>query len=172
MNYDKAQPELDLLVRIIERHPEGVSAEEVRHESGLALQRRSLQRRLASLVEQGRIRVQGQARAVRYFPVLEDESAGGVGTSSAEAATEPYVPVSPEGEAIKAYVRQPRHLRKPVVYRTEFLEQYHPNHSGRIQVQVQHLFSALNQPGSLAAASAAHRPPGEWSNPRSSWGAR
>ena len=43
---------------------------------------------------------------------------------------------------------------------------------GRIQVQVQHLFSALNQPGSLAAASAAHRPPGEWSNPRSSWGAR
>ena len=44
--------------------------------------------------------------------------------------------------------------------------------TGRIQVQVQHLFSALNQPGSLAAASAAHRPPGEWSNPRSSWGAR
>ncbi|MBB2776506.1 UNVERIFIED_ORG: hypothetical protein HNP28_001821 [Comamonas terrigena] len=27
-----------------------------------------------------------------------------------------------EGEAIKAYVRQPRHLRKPVVYRTEFLD--------------------------------------------------
>ena len=123
----KPQQELDLLVNVIERHPEGVSAEKVLQESGLALQRRSLQRRLAVLVEQGRIRVEGQARAVRYFPVLQDESTSGVASSSAEAETEPYVPVSPEGEAIKAYVRQPRHLRKPVVYRTEFLEQYHPN---------------------------------------------
>ena len=51
-------------------------------------------------------------------------------------------------------------------------EQQGHKRTRRIQVQVQHLFSALNQPGSLAAASAAHRPPGEWSNPRSSWGAR
>ena len=136
MNSVKPQQELDVLANIIARHPEGVNAQEVLQESGLALQRRSLQRRLASLVEQGRIRVQGQARAVRYFPVLEDESAGGVGTSSAEAATEPYVPVSPEGEAIKAYVRQPRHLRKPVVYRTEFLEQYHPNHTAYLPLKL------------------------------------
>lgn len=60
MNSVKPQQELDLLVNVIRRHPEGVSAEEVLHESGLALQRRSLQRRLALLVEQGRIRVQGK----------------------------------------------------------------------------------------------------------------
>ena len=51
MNSVKPQQELDLLVNVIRRHPEGVSAEEVLHESGLALQRRSLQRRLAVLVE-------------------------------------------------------------------------------------------------------------------------
>ena len=136
MNSVKPQQELDVLANIIARHPEGVNAQEVLQESGLALQRRSLQRRLASLVEQGRIRVQGQARAVRYFPVLEDESPSGVGSSSTEAEIEPYVPVSAEGEAIKAYVRQPRHLRKPVVYRTEFLEQYHPNHTAYLPLKL------------------------------------
>ena len=50
MNYDKAQPELDLLVRIIERHPEGISAEEILAASKLGLQRRSFQRRLSVLV--------------------------------------------------------------------------------------------------------------------------
>ena len=42
---------------------------------------------------------------------------------------EAYVPTSAEGADIKAYVRQPRHLRRPVGYRMEFLEQYHPNHT-------------------------------------------
>ncbi len=114
-------------------------------ESGLALQRRSLQRRLAVLVEQGRIRVQGQARAVRYFPGLQDQRPSGMGSSSAESETEPYVPVSPEGEAIKAYVRQPRHLRKPVVYRTEFLEKYHPNHTAYLPLKLREQLHALGR---------------------------
>ena len=69
MNYDKAQPELDLLVRIVERHPEGISAEEILDASKLGLQRRSFQRRLSALVEAGRIRAEGKTRGVRYFPV-------------------------------------------------------------------------------------------------------
>ena len=40
---------------------------------------------------------------------------------------EAYVPITPEGEEIKAYVRQPRQQRKPVSYNNAFLEQYHPN---------------------------------------------
>ncbi len=126
MDRVKPQQEHDLLVNVIEQHPEGVSAEELLQQAGVMLQRRSLQRRLAALLEQGRIRVQGQARAVRYFPVLP--------TSSSVAAVpsdevETYVPVSAEGAAIRAYVRQPRHLRKPVVYRMALLEQYRPNHT-------------------------------------------
>lgn len=45
----------------------------------------------------------------------------------ADYPTDAYVPTSPEGEAIKAYVRQPRHLRKPVGYQQAFLEAYVPN---------------------------------------------
>ncbi len=59
--------------------------------------------------------------------------------------TGPYVPISAEGEAIKAYVRQPRHLRKPVVYRTEFLEQYHPNHSAYLPLKLREQLHALGR---------------------------
>ena len=49
MNSVKPQQELDVLANIIARHPEGVNAQEVLQESGLALKRRSLQSRLAVL---------------------------------------------------------------------------------------------------------------------------
>ena len=146
MNSVKPKQELDLLVNVIERHPEGVSAEEVLQDSGLALQRRSLQRRLALLVEQRRIRVQGQARAVRYFPVSQgDGTVDAVVEAVVSSGDEPSVPVSAEGEAIKAYVRQPRHLRKPVIYRTEFLEQYHPNHSAYLPLKLREQLHALGR---------------------------
>ena len=147
MNYDKAQPELDLLVRIVERHPEGISAEEILVASNLGLQRRSFQRRLSALVEAGRIRAEGKTRGVRYFPAggkpAVSHGAETVANKPIEAET--YVPISPEGEAIKAYVRQPRHLRKPVVYRTEFLEQYHPNHSAYLPLKLREQLHALGR---------------------------
>ena len=38
-----------------------------------------------------------------------------------------YVPVSPEGQEIKDYVRQATQLRKPVGYNPDFFETYQPN---------------------------------------------
>lgn len=147
MNYDKAQPELDLLVRIVESHPQGISAEEILAASKLGLQRRSFQRRLSALVEAGRIRAEGKTRGVRYFPAggkpAVSHGAETVANKPTEAET--YVPISPEGEAIKAYVRQPRHLRKPVVYRTEFLEQYHPNHTAYLPAKLREQLHALGR---------------------------
>lgn len=39
------------------------------------------------------------------------------------------MPLSDAARAIRAYVRQPLHLRSPVGFNIEFLEQYHPNHT-------------------------------------------
>lgn len=147
MNYDKAQSELDLLASIIDRHPEGIGGDELLHESGLRLHRRSFQRRMSALAEAGRIRVEGKTRGVRYFPAVqknqERPNSSTAKVTSQDADT--YVPMSPEGEAIKAYVRQPRHLRKPVVYRTEFLEQYHPNHSTYLPAKLREQLHALGR---------------------------
>lgn len=118
------------LLQLVAMHPGGIDSESLLQELGGTLQLRTLQRRLAGLVEQGLISVQGQARAVRYFPIEQ----GIASTADLPAVVraddmEAYVPLSAEGADIKTYVRQPRHLRRPVGYRMEFLEQYHPNHT-------------------------------------------
>ena len=99
---------------------------------GNSVPRRTLQRRLALLVEQGRIQMLGKARSVRYrrmaLPVRGTLSVQ-LADVTVQAHAEVYVPTSPEGAQIKAYVRQPRALRAPVGYKLEFLEQYHPNHT-------------------------------------------
>ncbi len=40
---------------------------------------------------------------------------------------EAYVPITPESEEIKAFIRQPRQQRRPVSYNQDFLESYRPD---------------------------------------------
>ena len=122
---------LDQLLELIAQHPDGIGIEALSQAHGDQLQRRALQRRLAKLIAQGRIQTLGEARAVRYKPAPQDfgVSIRPAGEPKGQATAEIYVPTSPEGAAIKAFVRQPRQLRPPVGYKLEFLEQYHPNHT-------------------------------------------
>ena len=124
------QHELDHLVALIAAQPDGIGIEALLQSMGGGVQRRTLQRRLAVLVGLGRIQMRGEARAVRYVGQPMDIK-GQITTSQAGGTTkafgEVYVPTSPESEEIRAFVRQPRHLRPPVGYNLQFLEQYHPN---------------------------------------------
>jgi hypothetical protein len=118
-------PELDRLIRRIAEYPEGVGIDTLLRGLGDSVQRRTLQRRLASLVAQGSIQKSGEARAARYRPAPPSSPA----LTPVPAPTEPELPTSPEGQAIRAYVHQARQHRQPVGYRVAFLEQYHPNHT-------------------------------------------
>ncbi len=126
------QTELDQLFALIAAQLDGLGTDAIAQLQGSNLTRRTLQRRLAQLVEQGRIQMLGEGRAVRY--VCAPQANPGFAFIHApiptlQASGEVYVPVSPEGAEIKAYVRQPRAMRPPVGYRLVFLEQYHPNHT-------------------------------------------
>lgn len=122
-------PELDRLVELVTKQPNGVAIEALLQALGGRVQRRTLQRRLALLVKQQRIQILGGGRSARYVQPLANRGEAELQAPSpaAHATAQAYVPTSPEGEEIKAYVRQPRHLRQPIGYRTAFLEQYHPN---------------------------------------------
>ncbi|MEX8497263.1 Fic family protein [Leptothrix ochracea] len=128
------QQELDRLSALIAEHPDGVGSEALFKLLDGAVQRRTLQRRLALLVEQGRIGVQGGARSARY-----------VCASQGPPTAEVDPPISPEGQDIRAYVRQPRHLRQPVGYRLAFLEQYHPNHTAYLPQGLRDQLHALGR---------------------------
>ena len=121
--------ELDQLVELISLHHEGVGIDALLQATGDNMPRRTLQRRLALLIEQGRIQTSGESRALRYLrtPRIVEASVQEHANAKDQASSEVYVPTSPEGEEIKAHVRQPRQLRSPIGYKLEFLEQYHPN---------------------------------------------
>ncbi len=58
--------ELDPLVALIAAQPDGMGIDAIAKLQGNRLTRRTLQRRLALLAKQGRIKMLGEARAVRY----------------------------------------------------------------------------------------------------------
>lgn len=138
--------ELDRIVDRIAQHAAGIGVEAL---SGMlpGISRRTLQRRLATLVAHRRIVAQGEGRAVRYLlaPHLI-EAADSISTITTSAASvENYVPTSPEGNEIRAYVKQPRHLRQPVGYQVEFLEQYYPNQTAYLPPDLRRQLHSMGQ---------------------------
>jgi hypothetical protein len=125
------QNELDVVQQAVGAFPEGAGIEEISRALSIRLPRRTLQRRLALLVEQKQIIIEGRARASRYrIPAITGDVTvqvlGGFGFSG-QMSAEVYVPLSSEGEAIKQAVREPIQNRRPVGYNRAFLDSYHPN---------------------------------------------
>lgn len=149
--------ELDQLLALIAAQADGLGIEAINRSQSNRMTRRTLQRRLALLVDQGRIQSVGGARAVRYICLPQAREGGEVihaPKPTLLASGETDVPVSPEGEEIKAYVRQPRAMRPPVGYKLAFLEQYQPNHTAYLPQDLR------NQLQSMGKARAAQTPAG------------
>ncbi|MDD5329784.1 MAG: Fic family protein [Sulfuricella sp.] len=120
--------EFDQIAEVVGQFPDGAELDDILAAMGGRPSRRTLQRRLADLVTQGRITGRREQKSFKYWlaPItgtLEVTLPGG----RLEAHGEVYVPTSPEGEEIKAYVRQPVQGRRPIGYNIAFLEAYRPN---------------------------------------------
>jgi hypothetical protein len=146
----KKLPE-DLAARIvaeIARHPDGVGIDGLHAVLANVISRRTLQRRLASMVEQKQILPEGDGRALKYrlAPIVATIAV----TDAADvmvATGEIYIPTSPEGEEIKTYVRQPIQGRKPVGYDRELLETYRPNETRYLPPEIgEHLHNIGRSP--------------------------
>ncbi len=139
--------ELDKLVALIALQPDGVGIEALQQSLDGRFQRRTLQRRLALLVHSGQIQMLGEARSVRYATPAANRMALNVQLPvvTFQASIESYVPISPEGQEIKAFVRQPRHLRAPVGYKLQFLEQYHPNQTFYLPLRLRDQLHAIGR---------------------------
>lgn len=120
--------DLNKIAELVGRHPGGIGLEGLLQAVGNGIPRRTLQRRLATLAKQERIVTTGEGRALKYRLVAITANANAeLEPLTVKAAGDVYVPVSTEGEAIKAYVRQPLHQRRPVSYDLTFLENYRTN---------------------------------------------
>lgn len=112
---------LDSMVAAIAAAPDGLGVDAVQAMFP-ELPRRSLQRYLASLIEEGRLLAAGEGRARRYH-------AAATQAPSQVLVTESELPLSPSGLEVRADVTRPLARRRPVGYRREFLFDYQPNAS-------------------------------------------
>ena len=111
------------------RHPEGVTVRQIEEAIEDAPPRRTLQYRLRSLVDAGRLVMDGSGRWARYrIPNTADPAIrADAGELSATVRLEVLPPLSDTGVKIRVHVRQPLAARTPVGYDRAFLDSYQPN---------------------------------------------
>jgi hypothetical protein len=154
--------ESDRWVELIARHPDGLGLAALLRLLPDPPARRTLQRRLAELAAQGRLRTRGQARALRYLArsPIDYQTAPTPGLSALQSSVvrEPdakpgparkagllEVVLSTEGREVRALVRRPLGMRTPVGYQLSFLERYHPNESAYLPPALRQQLHALGR---------------------------
>ena len=140
--------ELDRIEKVVAQYPKGIGLKDIAEQLDFEIKGRTLQRRLASLVAAQRIVCDGDGRALKYKVVQPSPgivSVDGVGASSRHNIDEVYIPISHEGEEIKAFIRQPRTQRSPVSYQPDFLGQYYPNNTYYLPVGLREQLHALGR---------------------------
>ena len=87
--------------------------------------RRTAQRLIATLIENGQVTALGEGRARRY---VSPDSQTDRDTPAARVDISPNnIPLSADSRDILAYINQPLEARKPVGYQRDFLDTYRPN---------------------------------------------
>ena len=146
------QTELDAVIRAVTQFPAGASIKDIVGVLRITLPRRTLQRRLATLVKKKRLILVGSGRGSRYqlFPekTIARPDTDELKISGQIPQVEVYIPVSPEGNDIKKDVRQPIQQRRPVGYKRKFLDDYQPNDTFYLSPETrQSLFELGRSPG-------------------------
>ncbi|OUS11604.1 cell filamentation protein Fic [Gammaproteobacteria bacterium 53_120_T64] len=124
-----SESELDTIKQVVKGFDEGASIDDIQGVLELKMPRRTLQRRLALLVERRELVAEGAGRGSKYrLPPVRLQAQDLESTSEVSSpALDVYVPVSREGGRIKQLVRQAIQQRKPVGYNQDFLKAYQPN---------------------------------------------
>lgn len=126
------EAELEAVVKVVAQFQSGAALEEIAASLQIDLPRRTLQRRLATLVEHKRLIVEGRARASRYrLPERKDRAVEAAVSDGIRISDEVDVqlPLSADGREIRRLIRRPIQQRQPVGYNRGFLESYRPNES-------------------------------------------
>jgi Fic family protein len=111
----------------VSRLEDGASIEEIKAASGLDIEIRTLQRRLAELKKSGIVHTTGDKRSTRYHHVIYHHE---LPLSIVYEPSQPYattIQLSEKSLEIQSLVSRPVQHRKRVEYNREFLESYRPN---------------------------------------------
>ena len=118
----KITQELDVIKNTLNTFKDGGRIEDIKDASGLNIELRTLQRRMADLKTQGVVTSYGEKRATRYFLTVP---LGFVAYEPEE--TYRTLQLSDASQELLAMVSRPIQQRKSVKYNPDFLASYRPN---------------------------------------------
>jgi hypothetical protein len=129
--------DLDCILKIIERFPEGASLQDIMDSLEKPMTRRTLQRRLEHLVKNNLLKTAGSTRSRRFFVVSK---------AAMSSIRRPLI-LSPTAESIQKKISEPIQMRQYVSYNREFLDQYRPNVTYYLPATIRkHLFELGKPP--------------------------
>ena len=150
-----AEAEFEAIVNAVRRLVDSGSVRRIEEALGETMPRRTLQRRLAALVAQGRLVREGRGPGTLYrLPVAqpahpvqaaESEDRRHLQVSSRfHFDDELYlIPVSKEGAEVGRLVRAPIQRRPPVGYNRAFLDDYEPGVTWYLPAEIRHSLAKL-----------------------------
>jgi Fic family protein len=112
-----------LLIAEIRSSLTGISLNELL-EKQPTIPRRTAQRLIRQLIQEGLINALGQGRARRYFAA---QTPSAIHVSDRKDTFPHYIPLSSDSKDVVAYIGQPVAARKPIGYQLSFLDTYQPN---------------------------------------------
>jgi len=114
--------QLTEITALLESHPEGLSRGQIENYLNISINIKTLQRRLVSLVNDGRLVKTGEKKATKYYPATLTTE-----TNKRQIKNKTQQIFSQKSlEALK-FLETPLHAREKVTYKREFLENYVPN---------------------------------------------
>lgn len=121
----------DALLALLATHADGLARDALdrayQQQYGQEIAERTLLRRLSGLQQAARIEAVGQGRATRYRVAKRSTIPATVDPSNATPVhDELYVPLSPEGAALRTLIQRPLMYREPIGYDLTWLEAYRP----------------------------------------------
>lgn len=129
--------------------------EEIARRLAEPLPRRTLQRRLALLVAQGRLVGRGERAGRRYF-AAEGAAPMAQETALPPANAEGGIPISSAGREIKRSVVRSLLVRRPVGYDGSFLEQYVPNATAYVPQTLRRKLAEMGRTDGQAQPAGTH----------------
>lgn len=151
--------QLDTVVAVLRRQPEGAAVDAIHQSLKPLPPRRSVQRWLALLVEQGRILPVGEGRGRRYLVADTPSPASPAADrwSVAEPAAEfGRIHLSRAAQQTLKLVTLPLTHRKPVGYVFSFLDGYRPNVSAYLSPALRKKLAALGRTTGEALPAGTH----------------
>ncbi len=114
--------ETNEIIALLENNPAGLSRGKISENIDFSIHPKTLQRRLANLVDTGQILKKGTKKAARYYPAHLS-----LKSDNSQIRYKTHAIFSPESKNILKFLDIPLHARKKVSYNRDFLDSYTPN---------------------------------------------